>query len=143
MKLPDLNLLLYAVDRSSAWHAPARQWWEGLLTSGEPVAMGWSVLLGFVRLSTRSQVFQAPLTSDQALDLVEGWLTQPAVRLVAPGPRHTALLRGLLRPLGTGGNLTTDAHLAALAIEHGAELCSADTDFARFPGLRWMNPIIA
>lgn len=141
MKLPDLNVLIYAVDRTSVRHGPAREWWEGLLSSGEPVALSWSVLLGFLRLSTRAQVFHVPLTSDEALDLVDGWLARPAVRVVAPGPRHTAVLRDLLRPLGTAGNLTTDAHLAALAIEHGAELCSADTDFARFPRLRWTNPI--
>lgn len=143
MKLPDLNLLLYATDRGSAWHGQAHQWWTALLSSGEPVGMSWSVLLGFVRLSTRAQIFRTPLTTDQALDLVDGWLARPAVRVVAPGPRHAVLLRELLRPLGTGGNLTTDAHLAVLAIEHGAELCSADTDFARFPGLRWTNPVDA
>lgn len=141
MRLPDLNLLVYAVDRGSAWHEPARGWWEALLTSGEPVAMGWSVLLGFVRLSTRAQIFTAPLSSDQAFDLVDGWLSRPAVQVVHPGPRHASLMRGLLQPLGTAGNLTTDAHLAALAIEHGAELCSADPDFVRFPGLRWANPL--
>lgn len=143
MTLPDLNLLIYSVDRGSAWHEQAREWWQTLLSSGEPVALSWSVLLGFVRLSTRAQVFTAPLTADQALDLVDGWLSRPAVRIVHPGARHAAVLRDLLRPLGTAGNLTTDAHLAALAIEHGAQLCSADTDFARFSGLRWMNPLAA
>lgn len=143
MRLPDLNLLLYATDRGSVWHEPARRWWEALLSAGEPVGMSWSVLLGFVRLSTRAQVFSAPLTADQALDLVAGWLSRPAVRVLHPGPRHTARLRDLLRPVGTAGNLTTDAHLATLAIEHGAELCSADTDFARFAGLRWVNPLVA
>ncbi|MGI8524446.1 MAG: type II toxin-antitoxin system VapC family toxin [Nocardioides sp.] len=141
MKLPDLNLLLYAVNRESAHHRPAHAWWQDLLSSGEPVAQSWSVLLGFVRLSTRAQVFRSPLTCEQALDLVDGWLARPAVRILTPGPRHTAVLRDLLFPLGTAGNLTTDAHLAALAIEHGAELCSADTDFARFSGLRWINPL--
>ncbi|MGN6187757.1 MAG: type II toxin-antitoxin system VapC family toxin [Conexibacter sp.] len=140
MKLPDVNVLLYAVDESSRHHADARAWLEEALSGTETVAFCWSVLLAFVRLSTRAVVFEQPLSADEALDLVEGWLDQPNVTVVDPTIRHVATLRDLLQPLGTAGNLTSDAHLAALAIEHGAELCSYDGDFARFPGVRWTRP---
>lgn len=92
--------------------------------------------MAFLRLSTRAQLFVQPLTSTEAFDVVEGWLCQPCAVTVEPTTRHPGILRGLIEPLGSGGNLTTDAHLAALAVENGAELCSADRDFARFPGLR-------
>jgi toxin-antitoxin system PIN domain toxin len=140
VKLPDVNILLYAVDESSRHHKSARLWLEEALSGTETVAFGWSVLLAFVRLSTRPVVFERPLSAEEALDLVEGWLGQPNATVVDPTIQHVAKLRDLLCPLGTAGNLTSDAHLAALAIEHGAELCSYDGDFARFPGLRWTRP---
>lgn len=140
MKLPDVNVLLYAVDESSHHHAGARDWLEAALSGTETVAFCWTVLLAFVRLSTRPVVFEQPLTAGEALDLVDGWLAQPPATVVHPTTRHAAILRDLLAPLGTAGNLTTDAHLAALAIEHGAELCSYDGDFERFPGARWTRP---
>lgn len=143
MKLPDVNILLYAVDESSSRHVPARAWVEETLSGTEPVAFSWSVLLAFVRLSTSRRVFDSPLSPGQAFDLIDGWLSQPPATVLHPTERHAGLLRHLLEPLGTAGNLTTDAHLAALAMEHGAELCSADTDFARFDGLRWTNPLAA
>jgi toxin-antitoxin system PIN domain toxin len=141
VKLPDVNLLLYAVDESSAQHRPARAWVEERLSGAETFALAWVVLLAFIRLTTSSRVFQSPLTPSQALDLVASWLAQPCATVVHPTSRHAPVLRQLLEPLGTAGNLTTDAHLAALAIEHGAELCSTDTDFSRFAGLRWTNPL--
>jgi toxin-antitoxin system PIN domain toxin len=139
--LPDLNLLVYAHNRALPWHEPARVWWEGLLVRGAPVALPWVVVLGFVRLVTHPRVLVEPLAPGAALDRVEGWLARPAVRLVEPGPRHLAILRGLLEAAGTAGSLTTDAHLAALAIEHGCTLHSNDADFCRFPGLSWRNPL--
>lgn len=142
MKLLDLNLLLYAVDEVSPHHDVARPWLEATLSGPETVALSWSVLLGFVHLSTRATVFEEPLEADEALDLVDGWLAQPPTTVVHPTDRHAAILRSLLTPLGTAGNLTTDAHLAALSIEHGAELCSADADFTRFRGVRWTNPLL-
>lgn len=141
MKLPDVNVLLYAVDEGSRHHDGAREWLENALSGTETVAFCWTVLLAFVRLSTRPVVFEQPLGAGEALDLVEGWLAQPCATVVEPTIRHAATLRDLLLPLGTAGNLTTDAHLAALAIEHGAELCSCDADFGRFAGLRWSNPL--
>ena len=141
MKLVDVNVLLYAVDETSPQHERARGWLEAVLSGTETVALTWLVLLAFVRLSTRAAVFTAPMTADEALDIVDGWLAQPAVVLVHPTDRHVAVLRRLLGSVGTAGNLTTDAHLAALAIEHGAVLCSADADFSRFAGLTWQNPL--
>jgi toxin-antitoxin system PIN domain toxin len=141
VKLPDVNLLLYAADTTSARHGPARAWLEETLSGTETVALAWLVLVGFVRIGTNATFFERPLGVEEALDLVDGWLDQPCVTLVHPTDRHTAVLRELLTPLGTAGNLTTDAHLAALAIEHGALLCSCDGDFSRFPGLRWIDPL--
>jgi uncharacterized protein len=141
VKLPDLNLLLYAIDEGSPKHARARTWLAETLSGTEVVGLAWLVLLGFVRLSTNPVVFQRPLSSDEALDYVDGWLAQPCATVVTPTERHPTLLRELLNPLGTAGNLTSDAHLAALAIEHGAELCSSDADFSRFEGLRWRDPL--
>lgn len=142
MKLPDVNLLLYALDEASPHHTRARLWLEALLSGTEPAGFAWLVLLAFVRLSTRPQLFANPLTPTEAFDVVEGWLAQPCALVLHPTERHLAVLRGLVEPLGTAGNISTDAHLAALAIEHGGEVCSADTDFARFRGLRWTNPLV-
>jgi uncharacterized protein len=141
VKLVDLNLLLYAIDEGSAQHARARPWLEEALSSTEEVGFAWVVLLGFVRISTNPAILEQPLSSDEALDYVDGWLAQPSATVVHPTERHADHLRELLKRLGTAGNLSSDAHLAALAIEHGSELCSADTDFARFAGLRWHNPL--
>ena len=141
MKLVDLSLLLYAIDERAPSHDRARAWLEDVLSGTEEVGFAWAVLLGFVRLSTSPAVFEAPLEAADALDVVDGWLAQPVAVVVDPSERHTRNLRDLLSPLGTAGNLTTDAHLAALAIEHGAELCSRDADFSRFPGLRWRDPL--
>ena len=143
MKLPDVNLLLYAIDEGSARHEPARAWVEERLSGTETLAFSWVVLLAFIRLTTSPRVFQSPLSTSAALDLVDSWLAQPCVAVVHPTSRHASVLRDLLEPLGTAGNLTTDAHLAALAIEHGAQLCSTDRDFSRFAGLRWANPLDA
>jgi uncharacterized protein len=141
VKLPDVNLLLYAYDSSSPRHEPARDWLELTLSGGETVGMSWLVLLAFIRLSTRSAVVERPLEAEAALDVVDSWLAQPCTTVVHPTARHSAVLRELLAPLGTAGNLTSDAHLAALAIEHGALLCSCDTDFSRFTGLRFTDPL--
>jgi toxin-antitoxin system PIN domain toxin len=141
VKLPDINLLLYALDEASPHHARARPWLEELLSGTEPAGFAWVVLLAFLRLSTRPQIFANPLDTAEAFDVVEGWLAQPCALVLHPTERHLSVLRGLVEPLGTAGNITTDAHLAALAIEHGGEVCSADTDFGRFRGLRWTNPL--
>lgn len=141
MKLTDVNLLLYALDATSPRHRAARRWLEEQLSGTETFVFAWVVLLAFLRLSTNPRVFQNPLESAEAFDIVNGWLAQPCATIVHPTDRHLAVLRELLEPLGSAGNLTTDAHLAALAVEHGAELCSSDVDFSRFPGLRWNDPL--
>ena len=105
------------------------------------MTLSWNVLLAFIRLSTRSAIFPRPLTIEECFDVVESWLKQPCVILIHPTEKHARILKDLLLPLGSGGNLASDAHLAALALEHGAELCSCDADFGRFPGLRWTNPL--
>ena len=143
MKLIDLNLLLYAVNRDAPRHRAARTWLEETLSADEPVGLSWAVLLGFLRISTHRRVMPRPLTLEQATAVVDGWLAQPVVVVPAPGPGHWSVLKELLLSCGTAGNLTSDAHLAALAIEQGGELCSTDNDFARFTHLRWVNPLAA
>lgn len=141
MILPDLNLILHAHNRGAGLHLPARAWWETALSSQRPVGLCWAVMLGFIRLSTHRSVFKEPLPVAAACSEVRAWLAQPQVMILEPGRRHASILFDLLESLGTAGNLTTDAHLAALAIEHQCELCSTDSDFGRFPGLRWTNPL--
>jgi hypothetical protein len=141
MKILDVNLLIYAVNRDAPLHSKAKSWLEKSLVEVETVGFSWLAILAFVRLMTRPGLLQNSLSPERAFDLVGEWLNQPPARIVQPGPRHLAILRGLLTPLGTAGNLTSDAHLAALAIEQNALLCSCDNDFARFPGLRWKNPL--
>lgn len=143
MKIVDANLLLYAVNEDAPQHLQARKWLASVLAGTETVGLPWSVLLAFLRLSTRPVVFERPLEPVEAMGLIEEWLRRPCAIVVHPSEHHLRVLRDLLVPLGTGGNLTSDAHLAALAIEHGAELCSCDSDFARFAGLRWLNPLPA
>lgn len=141
MKVVDLNLLLYAIDDSAPRHVIACAWLEDALSGTESVGMPWVVLLGFVRLSTRAAVFSAPLTAEEAISVVDGWLALETVTVPTPGTRHSALLRELLSEAGTAGNLVSDAHLAALTIEHAGELYSCDADFSRFSGLRWIDPL--
>jgi toxin-antitoxin system PIN domain toxin len=141
VKLVDTNLPVYAADEASPRHARARDWFESSLSGAETVAFAWVVLLAFVRITTRAAAFANPMTASQALDVVDGWLVQPAATVVHPTARHAQVLRELLEDVGTAGNLTTDAHLAALAIEHGATLYSCDHDFSRFPSLQWQDPL--
>ena len=141
MKLVDANVLLYSVNEDAPLHAKARKWLEAVLSGSETVGFAWHVLLAFLRLSTRAAVFPRPLAPGESLDLIGSWLSQPCSTVVHPGEHHLRILRDMISPLGTAGNLASDAHLAALAIEHGAELCSCDSDFSRFPGLPWRNPL--
>jgi toxin-antitoxin system PIN domain toxin len=141
MIVSDANLLIYAVNKSAPLHRRAKSWLEEVLSGTETIGLPWNVVLAFLRITTRQGPLRHPLSLAQAFNIVDTWLEQPGVTVIHPGPRHARLLRNLLEPLGTGGNLTSDAHLAAIAIEHGAELCSSDSDFARFAGLRWRNPL--
>jgi uncharacterized protein len=135
----DTNVLLYAVNEQSRHHEASRSWLDQALGGAEAIGFAWVVLLAFIRVST-SPVFETPATADDATAQVEAWLAAPAAVDVAPTARHASVLRGLLLEAGTAGNLTTDSHLAALAIEHGAGIVSYDRDFARFTGVRHRLP---
>lgn len=141
MILPDVNLLVYAYNEAAAQHEGAREWLENAMTQEQPIVLAWAVVLGFVRLVTHPAVLEVPLSPGAALDRVEEWLVREHVQTIEPGPRHLRIVRDLLDAIGVAGPLTTDAHLAALAIEYQCELLSNDTDFGRFPGLRWRNPL--
>jgi toxin-antitoxin system PIN domain toxin len=141
MIVPDVNVLIHAYNRGSADHEVARAWWEETLTLPRPVGLAWVVILGFIRISTQRAILDNPLRPTDALRRVRSWLAVPRLEVLTPGESHAEILFGLIEHLGTAGNLTTDAHLAALAIEYQAELASTDADFARFPGLRWFNPV--
>lgn len=136
MRIPDTNLLLYASDPTAGLHEVAREWLERALSETETVGFADVVLLAYVRLITSPVVAAVPLAPGEAFNQVEEWLAQPPATFVRPGGRHFSIWRGLLEAAGTGGNLTTDSHLAALAIEHSATLATFDGDFHRFSGLR-------
>jgi toxin-antitoxin system PIN domain toxin len=138
--LVDANLLIYAAHESADHHATAKAWWETALSEEENIGLPWVTILGFLRVATNPRAYSHPMPVKRALDFVREWLDHPLVSIAEPGPRHFEILQDLLLHVGIGGNLTTDAHLAALAIETYSELYSFDHDFARFPGLRWRNP---
>lgn len=139
MKLVDTNVLVYAVDSSSVHHRVAKHWLDGALSGSAPVAFAWLALVGFVRLVTNPTIVERPLTVGSAMDIVDAWLGARSARVMQPGQRHASLLRQMLGD-GEGANLTNDAHLAALAVEHRASVVSFDSDFQRFPGVRWERP---
>jgi len=141
MIIPDVNLLLYAYNEQSRAHESAKQWWENLLSDTATVGLAWVVILGFIRISTNPKLAQSPLKVSDATDIVQSWMARHQTITIDPGHRHSEILFYLLDAIGSAGNLTTDAHLAALAIEHQAELHSCDPDRGRFPGLKWINPI--
>lgn len=135
MRLPDANILIYASDSSSRHHAAARAWMEGSLSGAETVGFALIVLLAFIRIGTSPRVMASPLAVHEAFEQVHEWIDQPRAAVVHPGPRHWRIYEDLLGEAGTAGNLATDAHLAALAIEHRARLASFDGDFHRFRAL--------
>jgi toxin-antitoxin system PIN domain toxin len=139
--VPDVNLLVYAYSATAPEHERAGAWWRRAMEGEEPVGLPWAVTVGFLRLMTSGAIITPPLRPAVALDAVESWYERRQVQVLDPGPRHLGILRGLLVGAGVAGKLTADAHLAALAIEHGCELHSNDADFGRFSGLRWVNPL--
>jgi len=142
MILLDVNLLVYAHDETSKYHPRAKAWWESQLNGSRLVGLSWVTLLGLIRLLTNPRIFQNPFSPPELLAIVQTWLEQPHVKIVHPSENHFTLLANLITQIGTAGNLTTDAHLAALAIERGLILQTTDSDFARFPGLKWKNPLV-
>lgn len=141
MIIPDINLLVYAYTSDAPWHAEAKAWWQACLTRPGVVGLPWAVMLGFVRIMSSPAVFQEPMRPVEALGHLRSWLDRPQTRVVVPGPDHLQILSSIMDSSRAPGRLTTDAHLAALAIETQAELHSNDADFGRFPGLRWRNPL--
>lgn len=141
MKIVDLNVLLYVVNENASHHQALLSWWESAVNGDESVGLPWVVLLGFLRITTNKRIFPNPLKPDTAIEKINTWLSLDTTCLVGEKEEHWEILRTLLADAGTAGNLTTDAHLATLAVNHGAILVSCDRDFARFRGLRWENPI--
>lgn len=140
MIIVDANILLHAVNEESSSHAVAHGWLDAALDGAETVGLAWIVLLAFIRVSTRAGIYPRPLDPGEAVAVVEGWISRPSSVIVEPTPRHAGIVRALLEGAGTAGNLTNDAHLAALALEHGADVVSFDRDFQRFEGLRTRVP---
>jgi toxin-antitoxin system PIN domain toxin len=140
MKVVDANVLLYAVNSDAPHHERARSWLDAALKGGEAVGFAWVVLLAFLRLATRQGVFPRPLTLERAVSVVDAWLAQPVAVMLEPTVRHLDVLHRLLAPLSTAGNLVTDGHLAAVAMEYRGEVVSFDTEYGRFTGLRWRLP---
>jgi hypothetical protein len=140
MIIPDVNVLVHAYNRQSLQHDAVRAWWEDTLSHSRPVGLPWISILGFIRICTNPRIALHPMTAAEAAGHVKSWLAAPHVDLLHPGDRHAEIFFGLLENLGLAANLTTDVHLAALAIEYQAELASTDSDFTRFKGLRWINP---
>lgn len=141
MILVDANLLLYAEDSLSEPHAAARTWWDRQLSGVEPVGLCWPVVSAFLRIGTNARLHQRPLTLKEAVERVQSWFDQPCVRVLQPGDHHWTIFQQMLRSGNAVGNLVSDAHLAALAVEHNCVLQSTDADFSRFRGLKWRNPL--
>jgi uncharacterized protein len=140
--LPDLNLLVYAYNSDAPSHQRAKAWWESCLSGTRPVGLPWAVILGYLRLTTSRRVLTDPFTAKESIGHIRSWVERPQVQILLPGFRHLDLLDSLIEDAQASGDLTTDVHLAALAIEHQAELHTNDGDFSRFPGLRWTNPLL-
>lgn len=141
MIVPDINLLIYAYNRQDTRRAPAKAWWETLLHGNTSVGIPWVTASGFIRIITYRRIFIEPLPAADAVRHVRAWLDQPNVIILYPGPKFPGLFFGYLEKLGIAGDLTTAAQLAAIAVENQAELHSNDTEFSRFEGLRWSNPL--
>jgi toxin-antitoxin system PIN domain toxin len=141
MILIDANALIYAYNPQAEQHAVAKRWVEAVFSGTLPVRLAWTTVIAFVRIMTSAQVFRRPLTIDEAVAAIDSWLAVPVVDLLVPSERHWAVLREMLVSGQVIGPLASDADLAALAIEHGAVLATTDRDFARFPGVKTINPL--
>lgn len=142
MILVDANLLLYAEDSLSEQHTRARVWWDEQLSGSEPVGLCWPVINAYIRIGTNARLHRRPLTLKEAAERVDEWFSQPCVCILQPTDQHWAIFQKMLSAGNAVGNLVSDAHLAALAVEHNCVLCSTDADFSRFRGLKWKNPLV-
>lgn len=142
MILVDANLLVYAVDRRAMQHERAAAWLEEQLNGEARVGLPWESLSAFMRIATHPRVMARPLTAAQAWEFVQEWIGAPVAWTPTPTDRHAEVLGALIQRHGVTGNLVQDAHLVAIALQHGLDVCSADTDFARFPEIRWTNPLV-
>lgn len=141
MILADANLLLYAEDSLSEQHEAARIWWDGLLSGSATVCLCWPVVHAFIRIGTNPRLHRRAMTLNEAIGRVQSWFDQPCVKIIQPTENHWMIFQQMLRAGNATANLASDAHLAALAVEHNCILNSTDLDFARFRGLKWKNPI--
>jgi toxin-antitoxin system PIN domain toxin len=141
MIVPDVNLLVYAYNKCAPKHEESKLWWEALLNGNRNVAIPWVVSTGFVRIMTHTKVMSPPMTPLYAFEIIESWFLIPHVNPINPGSRHLSFLKQMLKFAGVGGNMMTDIHIASIAMEYQAELHSNDSDFSRFTGLKWINPI--
>lgn len=141
MIIPDANLLIYTRNSEVAKHEAAAAWWESCLNGEERIGLSWAVATTYVRVCSMARLFASPIPVGRLLDEVEEWLEQPAVRVIEPTENHLQAMRSIAEPLGLGGDIMSDVHLAALALEYGAVVHTADNDFARFNGVRWHNPL--
>lgn len=141
MILVDANLLIYAHNEQAQQHAAARAWLEEVLAGSEPIALPWSVVLAFLRIVTDGRIIRPPLGMAEAVAITTGWFEDFGVFALTPGEQHWQILQDLIAAGQCSGALLSDAHLAAMAIERGATLCTADQDFSRFPGLRRLSPL--
>jgi toxin-antitoxin system PIN domain toxin len=141
MKLVDTNVLVYIVNENAPQHPRVRAWWEAAIVDEVPIGLAWMVVLGFLRICTHPRVFARPLTSAEAIAKLEIWLSLPNIKVVTETEDHWSFLKRLLDEAGRAGDLTTDAHLAAIATAYGASIVSCDIDFRRFQKVRWENPL--
>jgi toxin-antitoxin system PIN domain toxin len=141
MILVDVNILLYAEDKLSPFNEKARKWWDNQLSWESPVCFCWDIITAFIRISTNRQIFKKPLTAPQAIKRVQSWFDQPCVRMIHPTDSHWRIFQTMLQEGQATANLVADAHLATLAVEHGCVLYTTDSDFSRFPRLKWKNPL--
>jgi toxin-antitoxin system PIN domain toxin len=142
MIIPDANLIIYAHNEADPDHGAARAWWTALLEGDEDIGIPIVVVLAFLRLTTSARILTHPLSVGESARRIEAWFEARPVRLITPGQGHIATLLATVRAVGVGGSLTTDAHIAALALEYHAEVHTSDLDFGRFPGIRWRNPLV-
>jgi uncharacterized protein len=141
MILVDVNLMIYAVDRDSPHHRIAARWFEKTLNGPDLIGLPWIVILAFLRVATRAGILRKPMAVEDAVAYCQSWVDLDSVRILVPGENHWPVFRNLLLSVGTAGNLTSDVHLAALALEYGCTICSADNDYKRFPGISHVNPL--